>query len=121
MREQLAHADPTPRRRQVRQVGRDRRLQVDAPGLHQLHHRHASEGLGRGVDREQGRGFDRHAVLDIGQAVAFGEHHATIADHRDLQARDAPRLHRRADEVAGGGIGIGQGSGGGRRAGQRGK
>jgi hypothetical protein len=89
----LAEANSPPTLRQVIQIARNRGVEIDQPGFGQLHHSDARKRFCRGVDGKQRHRRDRHAILYVGQAVAFRQDKLTVFDDGNLQTRNAQFLH----------------------------
>ena len=77
------------------QVVVDVAVQVQLARLHQLHHRGPGEQLGRRADAERRVLRRRHGLLlQVVMAVAPGEDHLAVLDHRDHAAGHVAALQR---------------------------
>jgi hypothetical protein len=79
------------------QVVAGRRVKVNQSLFPQLHDGDRRDGLGERVDPEDGVLVDRHARLDVGDAVPMEPRQGSVADHAHRQAGDGPAVENPGD------------------------
>ena len=93
MTQKMAHSDRLPAGRRIAKVFANRVIQIDLPFLRQHHDRGRRKLLAHRPRLKDGFGFDRHTMLQVGEAKTLSTHNFSVARNQDSQARDVLPIH----------------------------